>query len=229
VIADAPRAYWRLGETTGGYAQDEVGNATGSYLQGPALGRPGALTGDADLAVGFDGGDDRVSMGDPADGSLDFGAGDFSVEAWVRPTANDERAIASKKPLGGLPYWQFTVTDDGSQIGRIRANIFDGTTTRQAYGPAVRVDDGAWHHVVVEFDRDAGISIYVDGASAFTAGAVPGDISGAGDFLIGKATGQAQFKGDVDEVAVYAGLLSPERVIAHYRTGVDGPSDTTVP
>jgi hypothetical protein len=184
------------------------------------LGVPGALAGDADTAVGFDGGDDRVSMGDPADGSLDFGTEDFTVEAWVRATANDERGIVSKKPTGGLPYWQFTVTDDGSQIGRIRVNVFDGTVSQQAYGPPVRVDDGAWHHVVVAFDRDAGITVYVDGVnSTFTAGAMAGDLSGAGEFVIGKASGQGQFKGDLDEVAVYAGLLDPARVAAHNSAG----------
>ena len=131
----------------------------------------------------FDGGDDRVNMGDPADGSLDFGTGDFTAEAWVRATGNNERAVFSKKPTGtNVPYWQATVTDDGSQTGRIRVNVFDGVVARQAYGPAVRVDDAIWHHVVVAFDRDAGITVYVDGHSTFTPGACTGDLSGTGEF-----------------------------------------------
>ena len=131
--------------------------------------------------------------------------------------------IFSKKPIGtNVPYWQASVTDDGSQSGRIRVNIFDGTIGRQAYGPAVRVDDGAWHHVVVAFDRDSGITVYVDGTnSKFTAGAMEGDISSAGEFLVGKATGNALFKGDLDEVAVYAGLLPADRVSAHYFAGLN--------
>jgi hypothetical protein len=138
----------------------------------------------------------------------------------VKATANDERAIVSKKPLGGLPYWQLTVTDDGSQIGRIRVSIFDGAVSQHVYGPAVRVDDSSWHHVVVTFDRDSGITVYVDGTnSRFTAGVMPGDLSGAGEFLIGKATGQGQFKGELDEVAVYAGLLDPARIEAHNTAG----------
>jgi Concanavalin A-like lectin/glucanases superfamily len=215
VLSDAPRAYWRLGETSGTSASDELGAAPGTYLSGAVLGAPGALAGDANTAVGLDGVDDRVSMGDPASGALDFGTGDFSAEAWVRTTVNGERTIVSKRPSTG-PYWQFTVTDDSGHAGQIRVNASDGTTTRQAYGPARRVDDGAWHHVVVVFDRDTGIVVYVDGVSQATAGPLTGDVSSSGPFLVGKATGYGYLAGDVDEVAVYPAALPAARVAAHY-------------
>ena len=182
----------------------------------------GALAGDSNSAAHLDGGDDQVNMGDPADGALDAGTSDFSVEAWVKATANDERALISKRAAGSQPYWQVTVTDDGSQIGRIRVNVFDGAVARQAYGPAVRVDDGTWHHVVVSFDRDSGITIWVDGVSRATAGPAPGDVGNAGPLLIGKASGYGNLKGDVDEVAIYGSLLDPARVAAHYAAGRGG-------
>ncbi len=83
-------------------------------------------------------------MGDPADGSLDLGTDDFSAEAWVKTNANGERTIISKRPLGTPtpPHWQLTVTDDPGHVGEIRVNIFDGTVTRQVYGPPLRVDNG---------------------------------------------------------------------------------------
>jgi Concanavalin A-like lectin/glucanases superfamily len=166
-------------------------------------------------------------MGDPTDGSLDFGSGDFTVEAWVRGTANDERSVVTKRPYGTPqpPYWQFTITDDSGHTGQIRANIFDGAASLQAYGPTVRTDDGLFHHVVVVFDRDAGISVFVDGVGKFTAGAVTGSVSSAGEFLLGKAGGYAYFKGDLDEVAVYPTSLSAARVNAHYAAarGIFGP------
>ena len=111
-------------------------------------------------------------MGDPVDGRLDFGTQDFTAEAWVRATANDERVILGKRAYGtpAPPYWQVTVTDDSSHQGHIRVNVFDGVVTPQVYGPNIRVDDGLWHHVVVAFDRDAGIVVYVDGVSAGTDG-----------------------------------------------------------
>jgi hypothetical protein len=214
-MSDQPRAYWRLAETGGTTAADELGGAPGTYLSGPALGLPGAVAGETNTAVRLDGVDDRVSMGDPADGRLDFGTGDFSVEAWLKTSVNGERTIVSKRSSTG-PYWQFTVTDDAGQTGRIRVNASDGATTRQAYGPAIRVDDGAWHHVVVVFDRDMGIVVHVDGQSLVTAGPLAADVGNSGPFLIGKATGYGYLAGDVDEVAVYPAILSAPRVAAHY-------------
>jgi Concanavalin A-like lectin/glucanases superfamily len=83
----------------------------------------------------------------------------------------------------------------------------------------VRVDDGAWHHVVVVFDRDAGITVYVDGVGRFTAGAFTGVIDNSGPFLIGKSTGYGYFGGTIDEVAVYPSALSAARVQAHHAAG----------
>jgi hypothetical protein len=168
--------------------------------------------------VTLDGGDDRIGMGDPSDGRLDFGTRDFTVEAWARATANDERVIVGKRAYGlpSPPYWQVTVSDDSSHLGHIRVNAYDGTVSPQAYGPSIRVDDGAWHHVVVAFDRDVGITIYVDGVSASSSAPLPGDLSNEGEFVLGKAPGYAEFKGDLDEVAIYDGLLSFGRVAAHY-------------
>jgi hypothetical protein len=214
VLADAPRSYWRLGEPSGTTARDELGVAAGSYLSGVTLGAGGALGGDANTSARFDGVDDRVSMGDPASGALDFGTGDFTVEAWVKTAINGERAIVSKRASTG-PYWQVTVSDDSGHAGTIRVNASDGSTVRQVYGPSSRVDDGAWHHVAVVFDRDAAITVYVDGTSLSTAAALPGDLANTGPFLVAKSTGYGSFQGDIDEVAVYTSALSASRVAAH--------------
>ena len=69
---------------------------------------------------------------------------------------------------------------------------------------------------MVAFDRDAGIVVYVDGVSAGTEGPTTGDVSNSGELVLGKAPGYPEFKGDLDEVAIYPYLLSPLRVAAHY-------------
>jgi Concanavalin A-like lectin/glucanases superfamily len=216
VLADNPVGYWRLGEASGTVAAAAAGATAGAYQGGVTLGAIGALAGDPNTAAGFDGIDDKVAMGDPASGALDFGTGDFSVEAWAKTAANGERAIVSKRASG--PYWQVTVTDDPGHTGEIRTNVLAGST-REVYGPAVRVDDGAWHHVVVVFDRDTGITVYVDGNGRFTAGAFTDTVDNAGPFLIGKSTGYGYHSGQIDEVAVYATALSAVRVQAHNAAG----------
>ena len=224
-MADAPRAYWRLGETSGSTAVNEVGGGTldGTYQNGVTLGVTGALAGDPNLAVGFDGTNDQVSMGDPANGSLDFGTSDFSVEAWVRGTANGERVIVSKRSTeGSSPYWQATVTDDSGHVGEVRASIFDGVASIAAYGPAIRVDDSAWHHVAVVFDRDVGVTVWVDGSSRTTSGAATRSISNSGSLIVGKSPSSffPYFQGRLDEIALFPTALSGTKVLSHRNAGL---------
>ena len=199
-----------------------MGGAPGNYRNGVTLGTPGALAGDTNKSARFDGKDDLIGMSDPSSGVLDFGTGDFTIEAWVKATADNERAIISKRVFfSEQPYWEVTVTDDGQHKGEIRAVASNGSVVRLAYGPAIRVDkDGLWHHVVVLFDRDFGITIYVDGVSRTTTGAFTGDISNSAELLVGKSSSFfiPYFKGDLDEVSLYSKLLTPARIQAHLAT-----------
>ena len=227
VLADAPRGYWRLGEASGNVAVDQTSAYPGSYLGGVLLGRPGAISGDSDTAVHLDGLDDKVSMGDPASGGLDFGTGDFTVEAWVKTTVNAEQVIASKQGSGA--YWQVTVTDDYGAVGRVRARVSAGST-QTVTGPAVHVDDGAWHHVVVLFDRDRSITIYVDKVySKETLVTTKTSVSNSSPFVIGGlgSGSNPPFKGQLDDVAVYPTLLSASRIQAHYDAVL--AADSTAP
>jgi Concanavalin A-like lectin/glucanases superfamily len=224
ILSDGPAGYWRLSETGGTAADQTANNNPGSYLGGVTRGVLGALPGDPNAAARFDGSDDRVSMGDPGSGIFDFGTGDFSVEAWVKTSVNGDRSVIGKR--AGNRSWHVDITDDATHVGQLRATFRGSGGTRQAYS-TVRVDNGAWHHVVVLFDRDAGITFYVDGASAgFSAGAILGDISNGADLVLAKVGNLGAFAGDLDEAAVYRALLSPGRIEAHYQAAA---VDVTAP
>lgn len=122
-----------------------------------------------------------------------------------------------------------TVTDDPGRIGQIRAKLADGSVTRQAYGPPVRVDEATWHHVAVVFDRDTGIVVHVDGVTASTPGPMAGDVSNAAELLLGKARGYPYFRGGLDEAAVYPAALPHARVLAHYDAGRLGGGEEAPP
>jgi hypothetical protein len=233
VVSDNPRAYWRLGETSGTTADDAVGTADGQYRNGVVLGALGALFGDTNKAARFDGTNDLVGMSDPPSGVLDIGTNDAAIEAWVRGTANNERPIVSKRVfLSGQPYWEVTVTDDASHVGEVRVAVWTGSNGNgngngkvvQAYGPAVRVDNNAWHHVVVLLDRDVGVTVYVDGVSRFTPAVFTQTLANAGELILGKSTNlfSPYYKGDLDEVALYGQLLAPARIQAHFAKGKNG-------
>ncbi|MBR6460324.1 MAG: hypothetical protein IKS95_00650, partial [Verrucomicrobia bacterium] len=50
-----PHSYWRLGETSGTTAVDEVGGHNAVYTSGSVLGKTGAIVGDSNTAAGFTG------------------------------------------------------------------------------------------------------------------------------------------------------------------------------
>ena len=75
--------------------------------------------------------------------------------------------------------------------------------------------DGLWHHVAVWFDRDGGITIFIDGSARFTALAMTPDVSNTGEVQIGKSATHPYFRGDLDEIALYGGLLPLQRIQAH--------------
>src|SRR5262249_6105810 len=111
VLADNPRSFWRLGEASGTNAADlGSGQNPGSYQNGVVLGRPGALTGDTDTAAQFDGVNDNVNMGSPANGSLDLGTSDVSIELWMKTGINNQQSVLGKQGTSGA-YWQLLVTN----------------------------------------------------------------------------------------------------------------------
>ena len=167
--ADAPLAYWRLGEPSGTALLEDQARANGTYSGGVVLGVAPAVSG-SNTAARFDGGNDKGSVPDNA--SLDFGTGDFTVEAWIKTTlqrrARDRRealADGDRALLGAHRH---------RRLAPQRAD--PRRVLRRHQRPPGLLDrgvlDDAWHHVVVWYDRDAGITISVDGVTTFTALAI---------------------------------------------------------
>jgi hypothetical protein len=213
VLADAPVAYWRLGETSGTVAEDAVGSLDGTYAAtGVTLNRPGALTGDVSRAVMFDpatGGNVAVN----ANGTvLDAGNGPLSIEAWVKKTnQNVDYGIVSRG-IGGY-YLRIGANNRLQLLASQTAEIVHSTVTITGTG---------WHHVVATKNGVA-VKLYVDGVD------VTGTVSNAtlvnpnDSFHIGSDTGANEIiDGTLDEVAIYRSVLSASRVLAHYTAGVTG-------
>jgi RHS repeat-associated protein len=220
VQADAPRAWWRLGESSGTTASDSSGNLLHGSWSGATPGAPGALAHDNNSAGNFSGiENDDVIVND--NDALDFGTSNFTAEAWVKTTVNEERTVMGKYDGGGLtPNWRFTVTDDDGLQGLVRVLLCDGVTVGTYYGPPTRVDDGKWHHVMVAFDRPSGVRIYVDGMERIHTHTVVGSVSNTAPLRIGDSSGYPALQGEIDEPAVYPTALSATRAVAHYDAGV---------
>jgi hypothetical protein len=203
-------SYWRLGETSGTVAADQLLTNPGTYSGGVTLSEPGALAGDPDKAVRFDGSTGVVTV--PTSATLDPNS--ITVELWARSdsaTWNQTGWFVSKRnkfvlhPNAGSKNVDFYL-----QAG--------GGWQAVSYAPA---DVTIWHQYVGTYDATTGTqTLYVDGAAVASRTLAPGNlISSPADLTIGSDSGSLAARhgsGWVDDVAIYSSALSAATVGSHY-------------
>jgi hypothetical protein len=222
VLAASPVSYWRLGETSGTSAADEVGANAGTYSN-VLLGQPGALAlaCDSNPSASFDG--TRSYVRAPASASLNMTSA-VTVEFWAkrRTISNTYQVLVGKPGDGQSKFENYAVwlTNANKYI----AYFGNGTTYDSVYTPAIT--DTNWHHVVA-IHNGSMIRIYLDGllkqekatTVQLTANALP--------LNLGRENYNAYyFNGWLDEVAIYPTALPATTVQAHY---VKGTTDLVPP
>jgi hypothetical protein len=194
-------SYWRLGESSGTAAGDERGVNLGSYLGGPALGQPGAIAGDSNTAVRFDGTNDEMTAAGPALSSQGSLEGWFYWEAGVA-------LMRDNTSTGG---WILAFDSGGQLAYRV------GGTTFLTGRPTATLR-GGWHHLVLT--RSGGsTALYVDGALAHQ-GSGAGSAAAQMSWHLMRNGRTSQFsRGRADEVAIYGTALSAQTIQQHYDAG----------
>jgi len=211
VAGDGPAGYWRLDESSGTTAANLTGSGAGVYRNGAGVGAAGLLTAEPSRkAVSLDGVDDSVSV---ASSSALSPTQKVTVEAWVRPDALPATgSYATLVAKRSSYYLQLSGP-------RLEFGVYQSGGRRRLYAPAGALSVGTTSHVVGVYDGSS-MKVYVNGvevASAAQTGAVSTTSNG---LQIGSWTTSTEFfDGTVDEVAVYPGALSANRVSAHYNLG----------
>lgn len=231
ILADSPLLYFRLGDTSGTTVVDSSGNGhSGTYHGSPTLGAAGALAGDINTAVTFDGVNDYI------DCAVDLSALDhYSVEFWLKVAsfannndlvceysastdANDHAFAVSPNSAGtlatlGSSSGLFAFGENGS-FGTFAANAF------------TRPSSGAWHHYVLELDRRASPGVmqaYVDGIAQNVSpptDAIGGSLHTYTLYLMSRAGSSLFLAGTLDEFAIYPTILSSTQVSNHHNAGI---------
>jgi PKD repeat protein len=219
VLADGPLSYWRLGETSGTSAADSAGTNTGSIRGGVTMGAPGALSGDADTSMSFDGSSGYVSVPNSAGLNL---TGDLTVEAWVQPGPLDSktRAVLHKGGTGGYATYQYRLGLTSSNFWR--GTVYVGSNNLTVTSPNIASTNG-WTYLVMTRSGST-LKLYLNGMEVATAAASGTLNTSTGMLAIGR-TGSVSvdyFKGSIDEVAVYPTALSAATIADHYRVGTGG-------
>lgn len=222
VLNDGQAGYWRWDETSGTTAADASGNGrTGTYTAGFTLNQPGLIAaeitdGSVNPAVLLNGSTGYVAMPDYA--SFQPLLGSMSWGVWVQTTGASNQDIYRKSGgsnANGIE-WEYR----GAGGGVVWATFHTYSTGPRLVGTRP-INDGQRHFVVVVLDRAAGMAyLYIDGtldASVSVAAIAAVSLNSAD-----AAHGWGQnINGTLDEGFIYPGALTPARVAAYYRAGVN--------
>ncbi|MEU0586502.1 LamG-like jellyroll fold domain-containing protein [Streptomyces sp. NPDC006132] len=228
-VADAPAAYWRLGEYEGTSLHSEVG---GAAMDATFEGDDGMVVySQTDRSGVFGTGDNRaVTLGNGGHieipGSIPADATELSAEMWFR-TSNASAVLMSfqNAPVGETPTsWRPVLNIDGA--GKLRGEFYvAGASGATPIVSPQTVTDSKWHHVVLSADGTTQ-TLYLDGVKVGSLNGAIADQSRTHAYIgsgygssgwMGVEAGTYSFRGDVDEVALYRKPLTADQVSAHYR------------
>lgn len=217
VLADSPVAYYETAETSGTTATDSGGGGhNGTFTGGVTLAQPGPFPGA--LAWELDGSTGLVAV--PA--ITGWGAGDFSIEAWVNPAYTQPANTPIWNTSSGAP-----VMDLAIDLGFDGSGLVKGDFVDDAGYSVSEVPNDAWTYVVWTFDHSTQLGTFYLGAlpdNTFTYAGTPTVVGLTS--AIGAWAGLGTFFGGlVSKVAIYDSVLSPTRVTAHFEASL-GPTPT---
>jgi subtilisin family serine protease len=212
-------SYWKFDEGSGTTAYDSAGNNDGTIY--------GATwtTGQIDGALSFDGVNDYVDIGDPADGSLDFGASDsFTISIWFKRNVIDvDHTLISKREVISGAH------NEGYSWRIYNNNLYAGIEGTNTVGTPITgstaIGASQWYHAV--FVRDVAtdkLYLYLNGVSDATPVTDPTTTTLANtyNFMIGRwEYYNLYFDGVIDDVRVYDRALSADEVWQLYQQGLE--------
>jgi YD repeat-containing protein len=221
-------SYWRMGDASGTTLVDSFGNSNATTVGGPTLGTAGAIGGDSDTAVSFDGLDDSAS----ANLSLS-GTNKVTVEFWLKWNGfqNDDDLAFEYTPNFNSIAGGFLVDPNAPQEGgKFGVAIGNGSARNNAF--FARPSAGQWHHYALVLDSSAAatdqIKPYVDGQAVPFTKTASG--TGAGNFansslnFMSRGISSLFGAGGLDELAVYNRALDTATIAAHYAGNPQSPT-----
>lgn len=208
-------SYWRLDESAGTNAADTFDSNPGTYTAGYTLGAVGALASSSDTAVSLNGTSGWISL---PSSIPTYSGTDVTFECWMRTsdtTKNDQQLYGGYQNGGAFAGWGVMYNLAGShKIGYYSSSLGSWVESTGT------ITDTLWHHIAVTVSSAGAVTFYIDGSATGTpSSAAPGNWTGT------KGIGATQdglvnfFKGDLDEVALYGGVLSGATVLSHYQIG----------
>ena len=218
VLAASPIAYWRLGETAGPTAADQLGANPGRYVNATNHVLPGALAQQDDGAVQLTSPGSHVLVTNGA--AFNFaGTNSFTLCVWVKlHSLNGVQRLFSTRDASS------NGVGAGYALG-IAGNtnlLFTAFGSGQVSVAVGQIPTAQWCHVAAVRRSDS-VELYWNGAAVGTnsVGAIIPSSQGlqlGGNPFTGY--GEEPFTGELDEAAVFTQPLSPTQIQALYLSQV---------
>jgi VCBS repeat-containing protein len=212
ILEDDPLGYWRLNSPLPDTIAPDTSphGLTGIYGY-ISTAANGAIAAETSGAGQFGVGSSYVYLAQPPS-LLDL-QNSFTIEAWV----NSETLVGDGFIFTNSQHQN----SQGFSLRRVGNKLDFATHSIKDYlSPVVFTSTNTWYHVAVTFDGSNDAQFFINGQSVGTvAGSVtpPKSTSTA---LIGYRTSQGdQWRGQLDEVAVYGRVLTAAEVAQHYAMG----------
>lgn len=207
VLVDSPVVYYRCNDASGTLVDSSGNGRDLTSVSGITYQQPSLLTDSSNKSVSMAGSGSASGSYNP-----NFTANDFTVELWINPNAVGASIFCSNGPGGG---WRAGIGPGGLY----RFTTLSVLDYDFAVGPTI----GTKQYVVFVFDTTTkDVTLYIDGLLSQTVLGSSSPNSTAASFTVG-----GTWNGVVDEVALYATALSPQRIATHYAASQSSATRTS--
>lgn len=211
ILARTPKAFWRLGESVGPLAHDQITSAQDLTITGGVtLGRSGAIWSDTDTAFQFNGTTGKLT------GSVSIsGATGFALSLWVNGNGHTWSAAGEVFTMLTGPGKFVTLSINS---GTVFGNVPVSSANKFLFSTSLIPTTG-WHQIVLSWTTGEKVKLYIDGVLDNQSGAIA---SGTLDTVTGAFVGVdntgAQFwlTGVLDEIALYGAPLTAAQIAADW-------------
>ncbi|MDB9524843.1 cadherin-like domain-containing protein, partial [Oscillatoria sp. CS-180] len=229
-----PLAYWTGDEITGTTAVDSIGTNDGIYQNDLTLGAPGAIATASTTAISFDGIDDYLEIPH----SVDFDLAEGTLLFWINPNVTSQlQTLVSKDSSGFDNGGHFTLSINENQALELRTQSTGSSRFLTSTGRPVVAN--TWQLLAVTWGAN-GIRVYLDGEQvAIDERSAFGWVGNEEPLVLGASQSRSGdlvanqlqdfFSGSLDEIALFADVLSGSSIEQLYAAGIALTSQNTIP
>ncbi len=216
ILSHGPVSYWRLGETSGTTAADEMGANNGSYVNGVTLNQNGPLIEDTNPAASFDGWNDYVGLGTMSvSGSALTMLGWFRADDFDNPNA-PILAKGNGTSISNIWWGLGSVSSYGQRL----AAVLKTSSTTQIATSSTTITAGQWIFVAGVYNGST-LKVYQNGVEVGSV-ALTGTVSTSGSVGVRIGSNPSNvdfFDGTIDEVAIFNKALTAAQLLEIYKVG----------